>query len=174
VRLGGLFPFVDWSFVTPNIFRDCVVMVPPRARFVVVPIALCSGFAVWLNGTLSFQGRGVNVVGTKHFSSPLERDNAWLHGQLTGRLSKARVPMPRPDERLVEIRHIAKSPPLEAGLQCLGDMPWISRATAIRPDRGEVVSDHVNVKSDTSAIFAALNAFRSSDRFGLQTCSQFP
>ena len=30
--------------------------------------------------------------------------------QLTGRLSKARVPMPLPDERLVEIRHIAKSP----------------------------------------------------------------
>jgi len=30
--------------------------------------------------------------------------------QLTGRLSNARIAMPPPDERLVEIRHIAKSP----------------------------------------------------------------
>jgi hypothetical protein len=45
-------------------------------------------------------------------------------------------PVPPPDERLVEIRHIAKSPrPGErAQVQCLGDMPWVSRATAMWPD----------------------------------------
>ena len=56
-----------------------MIMVPPNARFAVVPIVFCSGFAGRLNGTLSFQGRRVSVVGTKHISSPLERDNAWLH-----------------------------------------------------------------------------------------------
>ncbi len=56
-----------------------MIVVPPRASFAVVPILVCSGFAGGLNGTLSFQGGGVSVVGTKHISSPLERDNAWLH-----------------------------------------------------------------------------------------------
>jgi hypothetical protein len=52
-----------------------MIMVPPRARFVVLPIAFY--LAARLNG--AFCIRGVIVVGTKHFSSPLERDNAWLH-----------------------------------------------------------------------------------------------
>ena len=56
-----------------------MIMVPPHARLAVVPIVVCSGFAGGLNGTLSFQSKGVSVVGTKHISSPLERDNAWLH-----------------------------------------------------------------------------------------------
>jgi hypothetical protein len=56
-----------------------MIMVPPHARFACVPIAFCSGFAGGLNGTLSFHVGGVSVVGTKHISSPLERDNAWLH-----------------------------------------------------------------------------------------------
>src|SRR5262245_8800587 len=54
-------------------------MVPPRAWFAVVPIVFCSGFAARLNGTLSFQGRGVRVVRTKILSTTLERDNSWLH-----------------------------------------------------------------------------------------------
>jgi hypothetical protein len=75
--LRGLSPFVHWSFVAPNIFGVRMIMVPPHARFAVVPIVVCSGFAGGLNGTPSFQGGG--VVGTKHISPPLERDNAWLH-----------------------------------------------------------------------------------------------
>jgi hypothetical protein len=54
-------------------------MVPDPARLEVLPIAFCSGFAGRLNGTFCFQAVGVIVVGTKHISSPLERDNAWLH-----------------------------------------------------------------------------------------------
>ena len=77
--LGSLSPFVYRSFVTPDIFGVRVVVIPDTARLDVVSIAFCFGFADRLNGTLSFQGRGVNVVGTKHISSPLERDNAWLH-----------------------------------------------------------------------------------------------
>jgi hypothetical protein len=59
--------------------------------------------------------------------------------QLTGRLSKARNATPLQDERLVEIGHFAKSPKSPQSrervkVQCLGDMPWLSRATAMRPD----------------------------------------
>src|ERR1700745_2065312 len=45
-------------------------------------------------------------------------------------------PMPRPDKGLVEIGHSAKSPrPGErAWVQCLGEMPWDHRATAVKPD----------------------------------------
>ena len=77
--LGSLLPFVHRPFVAPNIFGVRMIMVPPHARFAVVPIAFCSGFAGGLNGTLSFHVGRVSVVGTKHISSPLERDNAWLH-----------------------------------------------------------------------------------------------
>src|SRR6516164_7119620 len=57
-----------------------------------------------------------------------------------------------------------------AGLQCLGDMPWISRATAMRPDTPDLVSDHANVKTDPFAIVAApirstLRADLSADLF---------
>jgi hypothetical protein len=149
VDSGSLSSFVHWSFVTPDIFRIRVVMVPDPARLEVLPMADCSGFAGRLSGAFCFQGGDVSVVGTKHISSPLERDNAWLRVQLTGRLSKARVPMPRPDGKACGIRHIAKSPPLDSGLQHLGDMPWVSRATAIWPDARDVASDHANVKTDT-------------------------
>src|SRR5262249_57200243 len=56
--------------------------------------------------------------------------------QLTGRLPTARGPMPRPEEGIWEIEHFAKrpSPGERVEAQCLGEMPWISRATAIRPD----------------------------------------
>jgi hypothetical protein len=77
--LGSLSPFVYRSFVTPDIFRVRVVVIPDTARLDVVsrlPFAL--DLPDRLNGTLSFQGRGVSLVGTKHISSPLERDNAWL------------------------------------------------------------------------------------------------
>jgi hypothetical protein len=76
--LGSLSRFVHWSFVTPNKFRVRMIMVPHRAGFAVVPMAFCSGFAGRLSGALSFGGRGLSVVGTKHISSPSERDNAWL------------------------------------------------------------------------------------------------
>jgi hypothetical protein len=60
--------------------------------------------------------------------------------QLTGRLSKARNTTPLQGERFLEIGHFAKSPksprPCErAQVQCLGDMPWLSRATAMWPDQ---------------------------------------
>jgi hypothetical protein len=85
-------------------------MVPPRARFAVVPIALCSGFAGRLNGTLSFQRGGVSVVGTKHISSPLERDNAWLH--VTAHRAAVESPelLPQSEENSGEIRHFPKPP----------------------------------------------------------------
>jgi hypothetical protein len=56
--LGSLSPFVHWSFVTPNVFGVRMIMVPPHARFAVVPIAFCSGFAGGLSGTLSFHVGG--------------------------------------------------------------------------------------------------------------------
>src|SRR5215469_3520651 len=109
VRLGGLFPFVHRSFVTPDIFRVRVVMVPRRARFAVVPIAFCSGFVARLNETLNFEGRGISVVGTKHISSPLERDNAWLH--VTAHRAAVESPelLTLSDENSGEIRHFPKS-----------------------------------------------------------------
>jgi hypothetical protein len=56
--------------------------------------------------------------------------------------------MPRPDEGILEIGHFAKSPPPERGpeAQCLGEMPWIGRATAIRPDESYVEETGKNVK----------------------------
>jgi hypothetical protein len=72
--LGSRSPFVHRSFVTPDIFRVRVVVLPDTARLDVVAFA----FADRLNGTFCFRGVGVSVVGTKHISSPLERDNAWL------------------------------------------------------------------------------------------------
>src|SRR5580700_10601598 len=59
--------------------------------------------------------------------------------QLTGRLSKARNTTPLQGERFLEIGHFAKSPKSPQSrervkVQCLGDMPWLSRATAMRPD----------------------------------------
>ena len=55
--------------------------------------------------------------------------------------------MPQAEKRILEIVHFAKSPlPGErVEAQCLGEMPWIGRATAMGPDeryvewvRGEV------------------------------------
>src|SRR6516165_4622724 len=38
-----------------------------------------------------------------------------------------------------ENAHFAKNPTRPAGeVQCLGDMPWVSRATALRPDAHQV------------------------------------
>src|ERR1700692_890626 len=58
--------------------------------------------------------------------------------QLTGRLSKARNTTPLQDEDFWEIGHFAipkcPRPRERAQVQCLGDMPWLSRATAMRPD----------------------------------------
>jgi hypothetical protein len=59
--------------------------------------------------------------------------------QLTGRLSKARNATPLQDQRFSEIGHFAKNPKSpqsreRVGVQCLGDMPWVSRATAMWPD----------------------------------------
>ena len=62
--LGSLSPFVYRSLVTPDKFGVRVVMVPPHARFAVVPIVFRSGFAVGLNGTLCFRSGRVRVVGT--------------------------------------------------------------------------------------------------------------
>jgi hypothetical protein len=76
-------PFVYRSFVTPDKFRVRVIMVPDRARLDLVPDAICCGSADGplrrLRRRLDFsEGSGVGVVGTKHISSPVERDNAWL------------------------------------------------------------------------------------------------
>jgi hypothetical protein len=48
----------------------------------------------------------------------------------------------------LEKEHFAKSPPPERGLeaQYLGEMPWSSRATAIRPDARYVEGMGGNVK----------------------------
>jgi hypothetical protein len=64
--------------------------------------------------------------------------------------------MPRPDERILVIRHFAKIPPPERGLevQCLGEMPWVGRATAIRPDESYVASAGGEVKVRLAAIRA--------------------
>jgi hypothetical protein len=38
-----------------------------------------------------------------------------------------------------EIGHSANNPTRQAGeVQCLGEMPWVSRATALRPDPHQV------------------------------------
>ena len=115
-------------------------MVLPRARFVVVPIAFCSGFAAGLNGTLSFQGWGVNVVGTKHISSPLERDNAWLHVTAHRAAVESPEPVAAIRRKLGGDQAFPKVfSPMSGLKQYLGEMPWISRATAMRPDEADLV-----------------------------------
>jgi hypothetical protein len=47
--------------------------------------------------------------------------------------------MPLRDERFLEIGYFAKNPKSPQSrereqVQCLGDMPWLSRATAVWPD----------------------------------------
>ena len=61
--------------------------------------------------------------------------------QLTGRSSNARDWMSRPREELAGIGQSPKASARRASeLQYLGDMPWVSRATAMRPDNRYVAS----------------------------------
>src|SRR5215470_1439618 len=72
--------------------------------------------------------------------------------------------MPRPDERLCgDLTYRQKSSARRAGeLQCLGDMPWVSRATAMWPDTRYVASDESYVNtSNNFAIVIAGCALRS-------------
>src|SRR6516225_7179457 len=56
-------------------------------------------------------GSAVSRDITRHFSAPFGSETTLgCTRQLTGRLSNARIATPPPDERLVEIKHIAKSP----------------------------------------------------------------
>jgi hypothetical protein len=56
-----------------------MVVVGTHATFAVLAIGFCLGLVARLNGAFCFRGVGVIVVGTKHISSLLERDNAWLN-----------------------------------------------------------------------------------------------
>ena len=94
-------------------------------------------------------GSAVSRDITRHFSAPFGSETTLgCTRQLTGRLSNARIAMPPPDERLVEIRHIAKSPQpgdrasCSAGRYALGqpgDCMW--------PDNRYLASGQRNVKS---------------------------
>ena len=57
--------------------------------------------------------------------------------------------MPLPDERLCgDWTYRQKSSARRAGeLQCLGDMPWVSRATAMWPDNRYVASEGGSVNT---------------------------
>src|SRR6516225_9062315 len=56
-------------------------------------------------------GSAVSRDITRHFSAPFGSETTLgCTRQLTGRLSNARIATPPPDERLVEFKHIAKSP----------------------------------------------------------------
>jgi len=45
-------------------------------------------------------------------------------------------------------------------LQCLGDMPWVSRATAMSPDKRYVAREDVNVNArDDCSITATLPVY---------------
>jgi hypothetical protein len=59
--------------------------------------------------------------------------------QLTGRSSLARHNRRNAAPGFLEIRHIAKKPQPAERAQCLGEMPWSCRATAIKPDIANLI-----------------------------------
>jgi hypothetical protein len=86
--------------------------------------------------------RGGNFGSARHISSPYRSETTLgCARQLAGRLSMARNQMPAGAGDLRASEKRQQSPPgRRAGAQCLGDMPWLSRATAIGPDACHVVS----------------------------------
>jgi hypothetical protein len=78
--------------------------------------------------------------------------------------------MPLLDERLLESRHRPKALGPGAGKeQCLGEMPWISRATAIEPDAKQFIQNKIGVKRRAARVregdhFEHPNAFLSPSR----------
>src|SRR5262249_50158793 len=66
--------------------------------------------------------------------------------------------MPLPDERLCgDWTYRQKSSARRAGeLQCLGDMPWVSRATSMWPDSRYLVSEesYVNTSNNLRIVIA--------------------
>ena len=79
--------------------------------------------------------------------------------------------MPLPDERLCgDYAYRQKSSARRAGeLQSLGDMPWVSRATAMWPDTRYVAGDEDHVNTNDKFTIAAgcaptFGCDRSQDR----------
>ena len=84
----------------------------------------------------------------KHISSPLERDNAWLH------VTAHRAAVESPELIAAIGRKLGGrlgisqvSPDKRAECSTWAEMPWVSRATAIRPDSPDLASDDGNVKT---------------------------
>ena len=93
-----------------------MVVVPPRATLAIVLTAFCSRFAGRLNGTFRIRGVGIIVVDTKHISSPLERDNAWLHVTAHRAAVKGPELLPLIARKLGEIRHFPNASSPMSGL----------------------------------------------------------
>jgi hypothetical protein len=163
VALGSLSPFVHWSFVAPNIFGVRMIMVPPHAMFAAVPIVVGSGFAGGLNGTLSFQGGGGSLVGTKHISSPLERDNAWLHATA----HRAAVESPEPvaairrklggDQAFPKVSSPMSGLKRSTWAKCLGQAGRLQCG----PTKGDLVWAGTKVKKHLMSAFGTKRTFSS-------------
>jgi len=75
-----------------------------------------------------------------------ERDNAWLHDSLPGGCRKPGMPLPN-EKTCGDWTFRQKPSTRRAGeAQYLGEMPWVSRATAMRPDQRYVARDRTKVK----------------------------
>ena len=80
-----------------------------------------------------------------------ERDNAWLHGSSPGGCRKPGMPLPN-EKTCGDWTFRQKPSTRRAGeAQYLGGMPWVSRATAMQPDRRHVVQPGVS--------YSAMSAF---------------
>jgi hypothetical protein len=90
-----------------------------------------------------------------------ERDNAWLHSSSPGSCRKPGTSAAI-RRRLMEIRHFPKVlGPTSELKQCLGEMPWVSRATAKWPDKAYVASARTKVKKASKHSISSLTS-RSS------------
>src|SRR5215472_1054659 len=92
-------------------------------------------------------GAEVNRIIARHFSSLFGGETTLgCTRQLTGRLSKARFRRRDRTKGLWRLRISPNpQPDARASLQFLGDMPWVSRATAIWPDTHYLARDSDDV-----------------------------
>jgi hypothetical protein len=86
-------------------------------------------------------------MSARHVSSPFGSETTLGCTAAHRAVVESPEPVPPPDEGLMEIRRFAKILGPASGLkQCLGEMPWINRATAMWPDIRYVVNARTKIK----------------------------